>query len=163
MRPSRRTILSVSGTTVFTLISGCTAIRLTENDPTPDVDVSDDAPFHVKLVGPETDKQLFSGSDVTSVGSIQEARAGGYTLPIKLSESATREVEEIFQSAAVGENPDQFEIVQYYGPEVTRFAVGPGFADAVVTGEWDGALQLRFEDRTHAEEIQKHMNETSSG
>jgi hypothetical protein len=41
--------------------------------------------------------------------------------------------------------------------------VGPGLADAVVSGEWNGALQLRFENRTHAEEIQEHMDETSSG
>jgi hypothetical protein len=145
------------------LVSGCTAFSFTENESNPDLEVSDDVPFQVKLVGPETDKELFSGSDVTSVGSIQESRAGGYTLPIKLSESTTREIEEIFESAAVAENPDQFEIVQYYGPEVGRFAVAPGFADAVVSGEWNGSLQLRFEGRTHAEEIQEHMNETSSG
>lgn len=159
MPPSRRTVLSVSGATTLTLVSGC--VTFTENEPAPDVDVSGDVPYHVQLVGPEVDNRLFSGPDVTSVTSIQETRTGDYRLPITVSERTTGEIKDIFQSVGVAENPDHFEIIQYHGPEIARFNVAPSLADAVVDGDWDGALQLHFEDRTQATEIREHLIETS--
>lgn len=159
MPPSRRTLLGVSGATALTVLSGC--VTFLEDEPTPDLDVSDDAPYHVQLVGPETDARLFSGHDVRSVAAIQESRTGGYRLPIVVAESAIGEITELFQSVGVAEHPDRVAIVQYHGPEIARFTVTSELAETVVTEEWSGAMQLRFNERNHATEVRNHLTETS--
>lgn len=103
--------LSIGGATAISLMSGCLTFPFTEDDSNPNLEVSGDVPFQVQLVGPETDKRLFSGPEVTLVGSIQETRTGGYRLSINVSERAIEEFEEVVQSAGVAETLIQFEIV----------------------------------------------------
>jgi hypothetical protein len=161
MQPSRRAILRVGGATTLMVLSGCAGLPVTKDESNPDLDVSSDVPFHVQLVGPETDERLFSGPDVTSVGSVRETRSGEYGLPITASESAIGAITDTFQSAGVAENPGQFEIVQYHGPEIARFTIVPDLADSIVDEEWDGDLQLHFEDRGQADAVRDHLAETS--
>ena len=100
--------------------------------------------------GPGTDRRLFDGSDVASVGSVRD-RTGSAGLPVTLTDEASADVAERFRAVGVPGTPDEFEVVQFHdGEAVGRFGIAPGLVEAIADGEWDGRLLLTFGRREQA-------------
>ncbi|MUV58371.1 hypothetical protein SAMN04487947_0638 [Halogeometricum rufum] len=173
MPPSRRATLGLFGTTATALLAGCSAAGLetdddataqsgsrTETDEggTPTADAADPASVEMRLVGPETDRTLFTGAGVSRVGEVQKQRSGGYGLPVVLADATAAEVSEAFRAAGVGEDPDPFEVVlRYDGETVNRFGVSARLAADIAEGEWEGEFILMVEDRETAAEIRQTL------
>jgi hypothetical protein len=176
MQPSRRGYLSATGAAVVSLLSGCTASggltdpsagqsSSSEPDPsgTSESDPSGtskaDPSFEARLTGPETDRRLFGGTDVATVGELKEGR-GSYMLPITLRESAATGVSETFRTAGVEDDPDAFEIVLFEeGEEIDRFGVAASIAHEIAAGEWGGEFVLSVENRDRAVELRELLAE----
>ena len=169
MQPSRRGYLGATGAAVVSLLSGCTASGgLTDpsagqspsSESDPSVTSESDPSFEARLTGPETDRQLFGGTEVATVGEVQEGRGGPYMLPITLRESAATAVSETFRTAGVEDDPDAFEIVLFEeGEEIDRFGVAPSIAHEIAAGEWGGEIVLSVENRDRAVELRELLAE----
>ena len=164
MPPSRRTALGAIATVTTVSVAGCTSIVGSRDDATASPTQSGtDGSFVARLDGPGTNRLLFDGSDVDSVGAVEESRSGGYQLPVELTASGTSHVTEVFRTEGVAEDPDAFEVVQRYDGEVVgQFEVAPGLADAIVNDEWDGELRVVMAERERAESIRTELSETAT-
>lgn len=169
MKPSRRTFLGVVGTAVLTASAGCTGgLPASDTTAQPTESTTDDdatvtpertavdasATFEVRLVGPETERLLFDGSDLERVESVEETRTGTFALPVTLTEAATADVTETFRSAGVEDDREAFEVAHTYdGEEMGRFGIAPSLATVVADGEWDGRIRLTFAEREQATKV----------
>ncbi|WP_324760050.1 hypothetical protein [Haloarcula montana] len=149
MCPSRRTLLRLTGAVVTTILAGCSAIgsqRSASGSSDPDTEQATPDPsaaerFAVRLRGPETDRVLFTGDDIGSIGSVERrSSAPGFT--ITLTDAARRDVARTFQTAGVTESPGEFEIVHTDADR--RYDISDGLAVAIAEGEWDGQLRLTY-------------------
>jgi hypothetical protein len=165
MPSRRRELLGALAGTPTVLVAGCTTVG---DDSTPDGSAGDDGAadqptetgggraFEARLHGPEDDRPLFDGDDLHSVGVVDEARGGGYTLPVVLTDDGAAGVSETFRSAGVVHNHEAFEVVlSLDGEELERFGIAPSFADAVGAGEWEGDIRLTFDSREEATEVRE--------
>ena len=164
MPPSRRATIGAVLTALVAPIAGCTAPSSTpgggNGSPTPGG--SDEGTFEVRLRGPGTDRLLFDGTDVESVGSVRD-RSGSVALPVTLTGGATDDVAERFRAAGVPETPGEFEVVQFHdGQEVGRFRIAPGLATEIADGQWDGELLLTFARREQATELREVLADGGS-
>lgn len=176
MQPSRRGYLGATVAAAVSLLSGCTASGgltnpsagqspTSESDPSvtsegdPSATSESDPSFEARITGPETGRRLFDGTDVATVGEVQEGRSG-YMLPITLHEGAATAVSETFRTAGVEDDPDAFEIVLFEeGAEIDRFGVAPSIAHEIATGEWGGEFVLSVESRDRAVELRELLAE----
>ena len=162
MPPSRRATLGAALTALVAPLAGCTVSGSNRDDgangtPTPGGSVG--GTLEVRLRGPDTDRLLFDGSDVDSVGSVRN-RGDSFGLPVTLTDDATADVAERFRVAGVPETPDGFEVVQFHdGEAVGRFGIAPGLAAAIADGEWDGELLLTFARREQATELREALTD----
>jgi hypothetical protein len=166
MPPSRRATIGAVLTALSTPIAGCRAPGSPPDggangsptsDGSPTSGGSDEGTLEVRLRGPETDRRLFDGADVESVGSVRN-RGGSFGLPVTLADGATDDVAERFRAAGVPETPGEFEVVQFHdGEEVGRFGIAPGLAAEVADGEWNGELLLTFARREQATELREAL------
>ncbi|WP_276270719.1 hypothetical protein [Haloarcula litorea] len=157
MPPSRRATLAAIGATAVALTAGCSSLDAGGGA----TETTADAAFVVRLSGPETDRVLFDGGDVATVG---EVKTGGSAarLPLTLTDAATADVVETFETAGVDETPEEYAILQFHeGEAVGRFGVAPSLAEAVADGEWDGRLSLTFPDRERAGEVRSTLADGS--
>lgn len=166
MQPSRRTALELLGTATLVPISGCSMVSGGDPEsesPTQSPMAESDAGFEVRLDGPDTEQVLFDGSDIRTVDSVQEAELGEddntvYFLPITLTEEATAAISEIFRTAGVDGNPDEFEIVHLrHGEEIRRLQIAPALAESIANGEWNGELNLTFDQREKAADLREEL------
>ena len=173
MRPSRprsrRATLGLVGATLAAPLPGCVApgtanAGTDENGeggeskdagPAP----SEGAPaLEVRLTGPDSDRRLFDAGDVARVGSVRDARTGGFALPVTLTDKATAAATETAREVGLADAPDEFEVVQTHGGEVTgQFEITPALAEAVTDGDWEGEFLLLFERRERAVELQEAL------
>ena len=115
------------------------------------------AAVEMRLVGPETDRTLFTGDDVARVGPVQQHQ-GSHGLPIVLSDDATAAVSETFRSAGVAENREAFEFVlRHRGEELSRFGIAGGLARDIADGDWEGEFLLMTGERAEAEELRETL------
>ncbi|MEF8867521.1 MAG: hypothetical protein V5A85_03290 [Haloarculaceae archaeon] len=166
MPPSRRTAMGAALTALAAPIAGCTTLggaddgngASTPDDggtgsPAPD----DGGTFEVRLRGPWTDRRLFDGSEVASVGSVRD-RTGSAGLPVTLTDEASADVAERFRAVGVPGTSDEFEVVQFHdGEAVGRFGIAPGLVEAIADGEWDGRLLLTFGGREQAVDLRETL------
>lgn len=167
MSPSRRATVRAIAAAATLSVAGCTAIDGSggaETDAPPSASASGTVTgFSVRLDGPETTRFLFDASDVTGVGAVRERRADYYYLSVQLTESATQRVTDRFRAAGVAADTDAFELVERHDGEVVgRFDISQGLADAVESGDWDGALSILFETRERAAAVRAELAETAT-
>ena len=159
MQPSRRGYLGATVAAAASLLSGCTAADLGDRSVGQSPSNGSDPSFEARITGPETDRRLFDGTDVATVGKVQEGRRG-YMLPITLSGDAATAVSETFRTAEVEDDPDAFEIVLFEeGEEIDRFGVAPSIAHEIATGEWGGEFVLTVKNRDRAVELRELLAE----
>ena len=158
MSPSRRQLLGAVGTAVA--LSGCTAFESVpemETETETEREQSAVTAIRARLLGPETDRVLFDGSDIVRVGEVTDGTAG-FGPPVELSDSATMSVSEQFRELNVSEDPTEFEIRMLDEDGlVTQFSVGPGLAERIEAGEWTGEMVLTHADRDSAEETRARL------
>ena len=161
MPPSRRATIGAVLTALAAPITGCTASGSTPDDGangSPSAN-NDAAAFEARLRGPGTDRHLFDGTDVESVGSVRN-RGGSFRLPVTLADGAADDVAERSRAAGVPETPGEFEVVQFHdGEAVGRFSIAPGLAAEIADGEWNGELLLTFARREQAAELRKALTD----
>lgn len=158
MPSTRRTLLAVAVPTVLTPLAGCTgelsgasAPETTTQPSTPDPTMT------VRLLGPDTERTLFTESDVVAVGELRE-RTGSVAVPITITEERTETVSETFASAGVTEDPDAFEVaIRMDGDRRNRYGIAPSLAEAIESGEWAGEFHVTVADRSTAEELQRAL------
>ena len=162
MPSTRRRLLTFGGASLLPLIGGCTAKSIIDGpdtSTTPETNnsaVNQEVRFEVRLEGPDTDQLLFEGSDIESVGSVEQAQSGGYALPVVLSDNGTEEFAEIFIDANVDESPDQYQIVIYNdGVDIRRFGISSGVEQEIADEDWKGKFVMKFESREQAVEIRE--------
>lgn len=162
MQPSRRSAIGLVGTSILVPLVGCTTAT---SGNTPDrrettQPPQTDAPFEVRLAGPETEQVLFDRADITSVGDVRQRRSGATTFRITISDAASAAVTNVFETRGVAETPDDFEIVQVYRGDVAgRFGITPALARTIANGEWDGEFLVAFETRQQATDIREALVE----
>lgn len=109
--------------------------------------------FEARLEGPEDDRLLFEGTDLDSVGTVEESR-NGYFVPVVLTDDGEAAVTETFRAAGVADDNEAFEVVlSLDGEELERFGVAPSLAEAVTEDDWGGEMRLTFGSREEAEDV----------
>jgi len=149
----RRHVLECGSIALLSLFGGCSAPLTTTETPTETTQ-----PLIVtRLLGPDTDYELFSQSDIASVRSVREYSAQ-FSVPVALTDEAATDVKDVFNSAGVTGNTTAFDVVVFEGDqEITRFGISPGLASEISNGEWNGELQLQFDQRTTAETVRTRL------
>ncbi|MDS0297690.1 hypothetical protein NDI76_02910 [Halogeometricum sp. S1BR25-6] len=176
MSPSRRATLGLLGSATVALIAGCAAdgspnptetrdaVESTagpdsgaETDAEPSGTAGAPAAFEMRLVGPETDRVLFTGADVARVGEAQRYQTS-YGLPITLDDDATERIGDDLSAAGVNERPEAFEFVlRRDGEERSRFGIARNLATDMADGEWNGEFVLMTEDEAAAENLEQAL------
>lgn len=130
----------------------------TGSEPTAEADGAS-ATFEMRLVGPDTDRTLFTGDDVARVGEAQRYQTS-YGLPITLDDDATERVGDGVNAAGVVETPDEFEFVlRRDGEEMNRFSIARDLAADMAEGEWEGKFVLMTVDREAAEALREAIRD----
>lgn len=162
MPSTRRRVLTFGGASLLPLLGGCTA-KSVINSPDTSTPSETNNPagnqevrFEVRVEGPDTDQLLFEGSDIESVGSVEQDQSGGYALPIVLSDDSTEEFAEILIDANVDDSPDQYQIVIYNnGAEIRQFGISSEVAQKIADKDWEGQFVMKFESREQAVETRE--------
>lgn len=152
MSTSRRALIGATVTVLTTLVSGCgtNASETCESTPA-------QSPVVVRLVASDTERTLFDRPAVMTVGTVQN-RQGSTAFDVTLSEEAATGVREDFESLDVTDRPDRFEVtVVEEGRVATRFGVQRSLANTITSGDWDGTLQLTFEEQPTAEDLHERF------
>ncbi|MBX0285058.1 hypothetical protein EGH22_01850 [Halomicroarcula sp. F28] len=150
--PSRRQFVGVIGTAMA--LSGCSAL---ESATSTETEQSVSTAITARLLGPETDQQLFDGSEVARVGEVNED-SGTVQLPITLTDAGQTSLTEQFRSANVSENSGEFEMqLLDDGEEFHRFGIGSDLATAIEGEEWNGKFVIGVEDRDAAEAMRSRL------
>jgi len=150
--PSRRQFVGAIGTAMA--LPGCSAF---ESATTTEPDQSVSTAISARLVGPETDQELYDGSDIVRVYEVNE-ETDPVQLPLELSDAAATSVTEQFRSENVSEKPGDFEIQMLDGDEqVHRLGVSSDLAVEVESDEWDGRFVIGLEDRAAADDLRSRL------
>jgi hypothetical protein len=151
---SRRDALGAVGTATVVAVAGCAG--LTEGDATRSTASPTTAPrFVVRLQGPSTDRQLFTGPDLATVGDVQQFEANQWGFSAQLSDAATERLSERFAAVGVADDPSRFQLqIRVDGKTRRELGVQSSFAEAVASEEYDGRFVFTFETEATATEVQ---------
>jgi hypothetical protein len=164
MSLDRRTLLRLAAVSAAGAVAGCNVVgsdgASSAAEPT-EAESGQDTPapsaterFAVRLQGPETDRVLFTGAAIVSVGPVEvRTNVPGFT--ITLADTARRDLAETFQSVGVTDSPGEFEIVHERADR--RYDIAPGLAAAIANGEWDGRLRLTYATESRARQARQRL------
>jgi hypothetical protein len=126
----------------------------TSEDAT-DTDTADVSEFRITVTDGDEEIELVTGTDVASVGEVEETRSGdGYRTPVTLTDEGTAAFADGLEEVGAFEDPESHRIRTYFEGELLYEAtLGPGLADAIESGEWDGEFLLQVSDRETAEKL----------
>jgi hypothetical protein len=168
---SRRQVLA-AGCLALAGTAGCTEIReaitadsttkgtetteATQPGDETTVTTDDDSEFRIAVTDDDSEEvELVTGEDVASVGEVEQARSGdGYRIPVTLTDEGTAAFADGLESVGAFEDPESHRIRTYFESErLYEAKLGPGLADAIESGEWDGSFLLHVTDRETAEDV----------
>lgn len=120
------------------------------------------AEFRVTVTGETGEVELITGADVASVGEVEEARnSDGYWIPVTLTDEGTEALADGLEQVGAFEDPENHEIRSYFEGELLYEAtLGPGLADAIESGEWNGEFLFTVSDRETAEEVKDALEKS---
>jgi hypothetical protein len=111
----------------------------------------------------DTERVLFTASDIAGVGAVSVSDRMGPTVPVELTSDGTRGVAETAETVQLDETYSDAEIVVTLdGEELNRFGIAGSLAAEMVAGEWNGSFVLTFESRTQAETFRERLTDTDS-
>ncbi|WP_158058092.1 preprotein translocase subunit SecD family protein [Halorussus halophilus] len=111
--------------------------------------------FRIVVVDSDDEVQLVTGVDVASVGEIESASNGsGYRLPFRLTDDGTTAFADGLEQVGAFDNPEDHQIRTYFEAELLYEAeLGPGLADEIESGEWNGEFLFTVSERQTAESV----------
>jgi hypothetical protein len=126
----------------------------TATDGTATTTTGEASAFRVAVTDGDREVELFTGAAVTSVGEVESARTGGYRLPMALTDAGTEAFTDGLDRVGALDDPQSHQIRTYFEGELLYEAtLGPGLADAIESGEFDGRFVFSVSDRETAEEV----------
>jgi hypothetical protein len=168
MTLKRRRVVVCCGTAGVAAIAGCLGSTgesdnsLTGQSTTETSKINTDVEFRATL-HLDTERVLFTASDIAGVGAVSVSDRMGPTVPVELTSDGTAGVIETAETVRLDETDSDAEIVVTLdGEELNRFGIAQSLAAEMVAGEWDGSFILTFESRTQAETFHNRLTDTDS-
>lgn len=167
MTLTRRRVVRCCGTAGVATIAGCLGSAGESIDPTTGestietTEINTDVDFRATL-HLDTERVLFTASDIASIGAVSVSDRMGPTVPVELTSAGTSGVAETAEAVRLDETTRNAEIVVTLdGEELNRFGIAQSLAAEMVAGEWDGSFILTFESRTQAETFHDRLTDTT--
>lgn len=99
-------------------------------------------------------RTLVTGSDVKTVGDIEQTRPSGYVVPLTLTDRGTTAFTTTLEQIGAFDDPTACEITTSVGGErVATTALGEDLAAVMESGDWDGSLVVGVSDQATAERL----------
>jgi hypothetical protein len=135
--------------------TGTSEAETESREETTETDAADPSEFRITVTDGDEEVELVTGEDVASVGEVEQARSGdGYRIPVTLTDEGTAAFADGLESVGAFEDPESHRIRTYFESErLYEAKLGPGLADAIESGEWDGSFLLHVTDRETAEDV----------
>ncbi|WP_134669629.1 hypothetical protein [Halorussus marinus] len=110
--------------------------------------------FRIAVSESDGERELLTGTDVASVGDVEQSRQGGYQVRMTLTDDGAAAFTDGLERAGAFDDPGAHEIRTYLdGERVQTATLGRDLAAAMADGEWDGRLLVRVSDREAAERL----------
>lgn len=151
---------TTSATETTTTAETNTTDTTTDETSTDSATTTDESALRIVVTDGDEEIRLVTGADVSSVGEVGQARIGGYTVPMTLTDDGKTAFSDGLERAGAFENREDHTILTYFeGDLLYEAGLAPSLAHEIESGEWSGEFLFQASERKTAESVQKALRE----